>query len=79
MSDAQLQRVVVAQAQALSVSCESNISPSLAALLQSRLSLSEAQLWKVLVALPCRCHAAAFVALRKIKVLSYEDKFILRR
>ena len=43
--------MVVAQAQALSVSCESNISPSLAAL-QSRHALSDAQLQKVVVALP---------------------------
>jgi hypothetical protein len=36
--------VAVAQPQVLGFSCESNISPSLAALLQSRLSLSDAQL-----------------------------------
>ena len=40
----------MAQPQVLGFSCESNISPSLAALLQSRLSLSDAQLQKVVVA-----------------------------
>jgi hypothetical protein len=41
---------VVAQPHVLGFSCESNISPLLAALLQSRLSLSDAQLQKVVVA-----------------------------
>ena len=39
----------MAQPSVLGFSFESNISPSLAALLQSRLSLSDAQLWQVVV------------------------------
>ena len=51
LSEAQLQKVVVALPQVLSCSFESNIEPSLAKL-QSRLGLSEAQLQKVVVATP---------------------------
>jgi hypothetical protein len=51
LSEAQLQKIVVALPSVLSYSFESNIEPSLAKL-QSRLELSEAQLQKVVVAMP---------------------------
>ena len=51
LSEAQLQKVVVALPAVLSLSFESNLEPSLAKL-QARLGLSEAQLQKVVVALP---------------------------
>jgi hypothetical protein len=51
LSEAQLQKVVVALPSTLALSFESNIEPSLAKL-QARLGLSEAQLQKVVVALP---------------------------